>query len=133
MFYAVVHKYDKRYGDKDVTSLHRFKTLHGRDNFVIGDRKRRSKAGRCDAMELDKKAFASTANWFSENDEHETWVCDRPIMDEPEPMVVDPLTYQQLKQVVHSLRETCRYECGCYINELASEVSHLVNTLPVNE
>lgn len=133
MFYAVTHKYDKRYGDKDVVTLHRFQHKYWRDNFIAGDRKRRAETNRSHAMELDKKAFARNASWSFLSDENEQWVCDRPIMDKPEPMTVDPLTYKQLKEAAHALRETCFYECGCYINELASEVSYLVNTLPVNE
>ena len=133
MFYAMVHKYDRRYGDDDVIELHRFKKLHLRDNFVAGDRKHRSKEGRCDAMGIDKAAFRCGANWFSLNDEHEQWICDREIMDKPEPILMDPLTYQQLKSVAKGLRDTCWYECGSYINELAGTVLYLVNTLEYSE
>lgn len=133
MFYAMVHKYDRRYGNDDVIELHRFKTLHWRDNFVSGDRKHRSEAGRNDAVEIDKTAFRRTAKWSSLSDEHEQWICDREIMDKPKPILMDPLTYQQLKSVAKGLRDTCWYECGSYINELAGTVLYLVNTLEYTE
>lgn len=133
MFYVEVHKYDSRYGDKDLIQLHRFKTMELRRDFTIADRKRRKAISRKEALALDKAAFARKSNWFSVNDFHEIWSCDLPVMDKPEPMAADPLTFKQLEAVAQQLRSVCRLECGSYINELASKVCYLVGNLPYAE
>ena len=130
MFYAEVHRYDTRYGLDDMVGLLRFKTISERNQFVSYDRRHSKAVTRSEAVAIDKAAFARDAVW-SEVDGFEEWACDLPIMDEPKPMVADPLTYKELKAAARQLTDTCRFECGGYINELAYMVEYLVNTLPI--
>lgn len=133
MFYAAVHKYDIRYAE-DVTELHRFRLKWQRDQFVRDDRWHRESIDRNDACCIDGDAFKRGAMWDGPVvHEHETWTCPEVTMARPEPIMADPLTYKLLKQEARQLMNTCRYECGGYINELAFNVFHLVNSLEYRE